>query len=108
MRIDFGDQEHLLALPGDGLADHALGGAVAVHLGGVDQGHAKLDPEADGGDFLFRRSRPFADLPGPLAQRRNFGPVGQCHRTHQRALASASRSTRRKLPPQSSAISRAP
>ena len=43
LRIHLADQEDLLAQPRKRLAEEALGGAVAVHLGGVDQGHAKVD-----------------------------------------------------------------
>ena len=37
---DLGDEEDLVAPPSDGLAGHSLG--VAVHLGGVDVGHAEV------------------------------------------------------------------
>jgi hypothetical protein len=36
VREHLGDEEDLFAAAGNGLADNALGGAVAVHLGAVD------------------------------------------------------------------------
>jgi hypothetical protein len=44
--IDLADQEDLIANLGKRFAHEGLGGAVAVHFGGVDQGHAKIDASA--------------------------------------------------------------
>jgi hypothetical protein len=45
VRVDLADQEDLVAAAGDGLADHFLGAALAIHLGGIDQRHAEVEPE---------------------------------------------------------------
>ena len=69
VRQHLGDEKHLVAAAGDGFADDALGGAVAVHLGGVDVVHAEIEAAAqrrDGG-------APVAvfDVPGALADHRH-------------------------------------
>src|SRR6185437_6637511 len=45
VRVDLADQEDLVAAAGDDLADHFLGAALAIHLGGIDQRHAEGEPE---------------------------------------------------------------
>jgi hypothetical protein len=46
VRQHLGDEEHLVAAAGDGLYDDLLGGAVAVHLGGIDVVHAEIEAAA--------------------------------------------------------------
>ena len=46
VRVDLADDEDLVAAPGDGFAHHLLGAAFAVHLGGVDEAHAEVEPES--------------------------------------------------------------
>ena len=74
MRQHLGDQEHLVAAAGDGLADHLLGDAVAVHLRGVDVVHAEIEAAAQ------RRHRDAAigvlDVPGALADHRHVAAGG--------------------------------
>jgi hypothetical protein len=48
-RKDLAYQEDLVSSSGNGLAHQLLGGAVAVHPRGVDQGHAEVEPEAQRG-----------------------------------------------------------
>ena len=74
VRQHLGDQKHLVAAAGDGLADHALGGAVAVHLRGVDVVHAEIEPAAqrrDGGAAVA-----VFDVPGALADHRHVTACG--------------------------------
>ena len=69
-----GDEEHLVAAAGDGLADDALGGAAAVHLGGVDVVHAEIEAAAqrrDGGAAVA-----VFDVPGALADHRHVAAGG--------------------------------
>jgi hypothetical protein len=56
------DQENVVAPPGKRFGDHQFG--IAIHLGGVDMGHAEIDATAQGGD---RGSAiPAVDIPGAL------------------------------------------
>ena len=69
VRQHLGDEEHLVAAAGDGLADDALGGAVAVHLGGVDVVHAEIEAAAQRRDG--RAAVAVFDVPGALADHRH-------------------------------------
>ena len=77
VRIDLGDDEHAVPSPGDGIADHLLGAAFGVHLGGVDQRHAEVEAEPQ----RLRLGRPvagaLAHLPGALAEGGNGRAVGK-------------------------------
>ena len=57
---DLADEEDLITMIGDGLADELLRGAIAVHLGGVDQCHAQVEPEAECGDLVLATCRRLA------------------------------------------------
>jgi len=81
VRVDLADQEHLVALPGNGLADHFLGTTVAIHLGGVDQDHAPVNTGLQGTYFLGALVAVLAHAPGALADDRN-GHSGQIERSH--------------------------
>ena len=101
---DLADQEDLVPAPRDRLGDHALGAARAVHLGGVDQGHAEVEAEAERSCFRRRLPPALAHVPGALAERRDGGAVGErAGLIRPRRQRSAARSARRKLPPQSEA-----
>ena len=65
MRQDLGDEEHLLAAAGDGLAHDPLGRARAVHLRGVDMRHAEIEPAPQGRDRALARAA--LDVPRALA-----------------------------------------
>src|SRR5205814_7452529 len=47
---ELGGEEHLVAAVADRLADQLLVPADAVHVGGVEEGHAAVDRMMDGGD----------------------------------------------------------
>ncbi|VVO37462.1 hypothetical protein PS689_05506 [Pseudomonas fluorescens] len=49
--IDLADDEHLVALPGNGLPYDFLGAAVGIHFSGVDQGQALFDAATQPGNF---------------------------------------------------------
>ena len=91
-----------------GLADQPFGRAVAVHLGGVDQRHAEVEPQPQRIRLLGGTARPLAHPPRPLPDGRNLRPVRQGNLAHQPAAFSAMRSTRMKFPPHSAAIWLAP
>lgn len=69
---DLGDDKKALTVIGRyGFANQRLALAAAVHLGGVDKGHAMLDASAQGGDLLCTLVGAVAYLPGALTYRRN-------------------------------------
>ena len=71
MRQHLTDQEYFRAAAGDRLANDLLRTAVAVHLGGVDQRHAKVEPQTKGGDFRRRPAGMLAHAPRALAKDRD-------------------------------------
>src|SRR6185369_9622027 len=104
-----------LAPAADRLADQPLGGTVAVHLGGVDQGHAEVDAGLQRGDLRRPAGGLFAHHPGPHAKGRNPFAGGQRDVFHRAsAPGSPSTSTARKsltlvsVGPVTTASSRAP
>src|SRR5450631_943653 len=62
----FRNQEDVVAPPGDRLGNHQLG--IAIHLGGVDVGHAELDATAQRGNRALAVAA--VDIPGALPDRR--------------------------------------
>ncbi len=68
VRVDLADHEYLVPLSGNGLPDNFLGSAIGVHLGGVDQGQALFDTEAQAGDFCRALMPFFTHVPGALTQ----------------------------------------
>ncbi|MNP32006.1 hypothetical protein D3C76_1251590 [compost metagenome] len=81
VRVDLADEKDPVALAGDGITHHDLGAAFGVHFCGVDQGHAQVDAQAQGGDFLFMSGGVFAHLPGALADHGHLG-AGQLLGAH--------------------------
>src|ERR1700674_948692 len=72
MRIDLTHQESFVAPTLERLADEFLGAALAIHLGGIDQGKPEIETEPEGGDFL-RTDRPiFTHVPRTLTQSRHL------------------------------------
>ena len=61
-RQDFRDQEDVVAPAGDGVRDHQL--RIAIHLGGVDMGHAEIDAAPQRGDRALAIAA--IDIPGAL------------------------------------------
>ena len=80
--IDLADEENLLAEIPQRLAQEALRGALAVHLGGVDQAHAELDPQAQSRRFHLAPAGLFAHPPGALAEHGNTPAIRQRDRPH--------------------------
>ena len=73
LRQHLGDEEDLVAPPGDRLADDLLGRARAVELGGVDVGHAEVEAAAERADD--RGALAPLDVPGALADDRHVVPA---------------------------------
>ena len=73
------DDEAFVAPPGHRLGDHLLGAAIAVHLGGVDQRHAEIEPELQRRHLVLARPPAFAHMPGALAELRHFLAGGKRH-----------------------------
>jgi hypothetical protein len=82
LRIDFADQEDLVAQARERVTQQSLGRAVAVHLGGVDQAHAELDASTRRSGLLALQTAVLAHPPCALAKRRDAGPAGQINRSH--------------------------
>jgi hypothetical protein len=62
------DQEDALALALDGAGDHLFGPTVRIHFGSIDQGHAKVDAQAQGVRLSGAVGATFAKVPGALAE----------------------------------------
>src|SRR5258708_2764480 len=74
VRQDLGDDEELVALPGDRLADQSLRRARTIHLRGVDMRHAEIETAAQSRE-RFSGVR-LLDIPGALADERDIAPCG--------------------------------
>ena len=61
-------EEHFVTAPGDGFADQRLRATVAVHLGGVDERQALVEPQAQRGQFSGALLPAVAHVPGALSQ----------------------------------------
>ncbi len=68
VRIDLADDEDLLVPPGNRLTDDLLGTALAIHLGGVDQGDAAIDAVAERSDRRSAIAATLAETPSTLAK----------------------------------------
>ena len=77
VRQHLADDEDFVAPARDRFGDDFLGAAVAIHLGGVDQGHAEIDAEPQRRDLLVALPAVLAHVPGALAERRNGLAVRQ-------------------------------
>ena len=84
LRIDLADQEDLFAHAAERLTEQGLRYAVAVHFGGIDQGHAEIDPRAKGADLLLAQASVLAHSPGALAEGRHGRPVREVYRSDHR------------------------
>ena len=81
------EEQHLVAAPRDRPPDELLGAALAVHLGGVDPGLARVERGPDGRDHVVVRCAPApigpARLPGAVADDRDLRVVrAEVSRSH--------------------------
>jgi hypothetical protein len=74
LRQHLAQQEHLVPAVHDRLADKHFGSTVAIHFGGVDQRHPKVDAEPHRGDLVGATARILGKMPGALAEHRNLIP----------------------------------
>ena len=87
LRQHLADDEDLVAAPGDRLGHDPLGFAVAIHLGGVDQRHAEVEPELERGNLLVAKAAALAHAPSAVAEPRHSlaggelegWDLGRCH-----------------------------
>ena len=70
-------QENFVAAPGNRFRNQFLGGAVAIHLGGVDQRHAEIEPGAQRLDLVRAARGMFRHLPGALTKDGNCFAAGR-------------------------------
>lgn len=77
VRIDLADDEQLVAPAADRFGNRLLRTALAIHLRRVDQGHAEIDGELDGGDFLGAARAVFAHAPGADSEGRHARTGGK-------------------------------
>lgn len=63
-----GDQEGLVAAPGNSLRHHLLGAAAGIHFGGVDQRDAKVQAELQSLHLIGTATGILAHFPGALAE----------------------------------------
>ena len=73
------DDEAFVAPALHSLGDHLFGAAIAVHLGGVDQRHAEIEPELERRDFFIPHARILAHVPGALTELRHCLAGGERH-----------------------------
>jgi hypothetical protein len=82
LRQHFAHQKNLIAPPGNCFRDQFLGGAVAIHLGGIDQRHAEIEPGAQRLELVGPPRTLLAELPGPLTKNRDGVAFRQRNRGH--------------------------
>ena len=71
MRQHLADQEYLRPPAGYRFTDHLLRSTFAVHLGGVDERHAQVEPQTQGGNLFPAPVVPFAHTPRALTENRD-------------------------------------
>ncbi len=82
LRIELAHQEDLFAAARDRLADDPFGAAVGVHLGGVDERHAEIEPGPERGDLTPPVRAVLAHAVGALAEDRHGLAAGKPRRGH--------------------------
>jgi hypothetical protein len=66
--VDLADEEDLVPPSLDGFPNELLSGAISIQLGGVDEGHAEVDAEPQGGDLVRAASPPLGHAPRPQTE----------------------------------------
>ena len=79
-------QEHLIAPPGDRIGHDLLGAAIAIHLGRIDQRHAKVEPQLQRICLLDPAARVLAHAPCSLSENRQRFPARQRRGFHGHAI----------------------
>src|SRR5207237_10547192 len=92
LRIELAHDEDVVATAPDRLPDDALGAAVRVHLGGVDEGHPELHAGAERADLATSVFAVLTHAPGTLTEQRDRRTTGKRRRAHRVHLAQPSTS----------------
>ncbi|CAI8795829.1 hypothetical protein EMIT0196P_20331 [Pseudomonas chlororaphis] len=95
VRVHLADQEHPVALAGDGGANHFLRAALGIHLGGIDQTQAPFDTGLQCGNLGVALVALLAHAPGTLANHRD-GHARQIECSHGNLLKGLARTQRSK------------
>ena len=82
MRINFRDNKHSVALTLDCIGHNPFSTAVSVHLRGINQLHAEINPQTQRRDFIGMCPFPFAHAPRALTQHGNARAIGKCDGFH--------------------------
>ena len=82
MRICLGRNKNAISATGNRVRYHRFGAPVALHFTGIDEGHAKINPQSQGRDFVIVRAFAVAHPPGALPKRWDACAVGKGHRFH--------------------------
>ncbi len=77
LRQHLADEKDVVAPAGDRLADDDLGAAIAIHLGGVDEGDAEIETELQRGELGSGFALAFAHHPGAETQHRHLAAIRQ-------------------------------
>ena len=85
-RQHLADDEHAVAFAGDRLGDDLLGRTVAIHLRGVDQGHAQVDPGLQRRDLVLAPGLALAHAPRAEAEGRHRFAGGELGCRHGRGM----------------------
>ena len=82
VRIHLADQKHLVPAPGDSLAHHQFRTTLAVHLGGIDQTQAQIQPLTQRRNLTRALAIIFPHAPGSLSYHRylHAGQFNSAHR----------------------------
>jgi hypothetical protein len=86
LRQNLRHQEHIVAAAEDRVTDQPFGGAVAVHLGGVDEGHLQVEAQPQRGELLVAAHRVLTEAPSALPQHGNLFTGRQFHHPHAQRL----------------------
>ena len=70
VRIDLADQKYFVTPAANRFANQLLGGALTVHLGGIDQRHPQIDPALKRSKLVGSPALVLAHIPRTKAERR--------------------------------------
>ena len=85
LRQHLADEEDLIAPRRNRVADDLFGPAIAVHLGGVDEGDAEIETEVQRGELGGRLAPALAHPPGAETQDRHRAAVRKAECAHRSA-----------------------
>jgi hypothetical protein len=86
MRVNLAHNEDFISPAFDGFTNQCFRAAFPVHLGGIDQRQAQVDPASQAVDFLLAADRVVADAPRALAEGRNDFTAGKRRMFHSNSI----------------------